>query len=245
MSIRWAYGVTTVPSRLDTTLPMTLISLRTGGFPRPQLFVDDCSECYYEGSPVCRGRKIGAYGNWLLGLWELYLRDPLATYYAMFQDDFVCYANLRQYLEKCEYPKTGYWNLYTFPENVKPFSRWYLSNQEGKGAVALVFSNQAVQVFLGSKYPAGHPQTNEHFRHKAIDMVVKETFRLAGWQEHVHNPSLVQHIPSMPQNIGKFPSTVGNRNHPESPVFWGEDYDALDLLNRPCGIVMGEAVVES
>jgi len=181
----------------------------------------------------------------MLGLWELYLRDPLATYYAMFQDDFICYQNLRQYLEKCEYPNKGYWNLYTFPINVRPFSRWYLSDQSGKGAVALVFNKQALMTFLGSSYPAGRVQTNEHARHKNIDWVVLETMRLAGSFEYVHNPSLVQHLPSMPQNIGTMPSTVGNKDHPESPVFWGEDFDALELLKRPQGIVMGEAIATS
>ena len=36
----WAYGVTTVDSRLNTTLPLTLSTLADAGFPKPRLFVD-------------------------------------------------------------------------------------------------------------------------------------------------------------------------------------------------------------
>lgn len=63
VGVRWAYGVTTVESRLNTTLPMTLDSLDRGGFPDPRLFVDD--DKWFENS-TSRNPKIGAYGNWML-----------------------------------------------------------------------------------------------------------------------------------------------------------------------------------
>ena len=37
---RWAYGVTTVPSRRDNLLPITLGSLRKAGFDKPRLARD-------------------------------------------------------------------------------------------------------------------------------------------------------------------------------------------------------------
>jgi hypothetical protein len=36
----WAYGITTVPSRLTTLLPRTITSLAAAGFDKPHLFVD-------------------------------------------------------------------------------------------------------------------------------------------------------------------------------------------------------------
>jgi len=45
-----------------------------------------------------------------------------------------------------------------------------------------------------------------------------------GWKEYVHNPSLIQHT-------GKI-SIIGNGNHPLAPSFKGEEFDALDLLEK-------------
>lgn len=143
-NLKWAYGVTCVQSRARSLLPRTLLSLRTGGFPHPTLFMDGCTfedAAAYEqqlGLPleVRRGR-LGAYGNWFLALATLYIRNPACDRYAIFQDDFVTVRNLRQYLERCRYPDPearqfgqgpqqlgkpvpqarGYWNLYTFPSN--------------------------------------------------------------------------------------------------------------------------------
>ena len=91
-------------------------------------------------------------GNWVTALWALYTSDAEADRYAIFQDDCVAVRNLRQYLEACEYPETGYWNLYTFPENERNKRGWYLSNQCGKGAVGLVFSSLAVRTLLASQH---------------------------------------------------------------------------------------------
>ena len=91
----WAVGVTTIHSRLETYLPETLVSLKAGGFGNPRLFVDGAENCgrfidhEFSLEATLRRPRIGAYGNWLLGLWELYLRNPTVDRYAMFQDDVV------------------------------------------------------------------------------------------------------------------------------------------------------------
>jgi hypothetical protein len=141
--VSWASGVTTVPERFQTTLPRTLLSLKNAGFPEPRLFIDG-----YDRDPglqlptTVRHDRIRVVGNWMLALWELYIRDPSATRYAIFQDDLIAYRNLRLYLERLRYPDQGYCNLYTFPENQRLSAGrtgWYPSNQLGRGAVALVF----------------------------------------------------------------------------------------------------------
>src|ERR1700728_2616698 len=107
--MKWAYGVTTVSQRLETLLPKTLDSLCQAGFPTPRLFVDGFPRPETR-SPLpymSRCPKIGAYGNWVLGLWELLLRNPDAERFAMFQDDLIASKRLRQYLEGCPYPDRG------------------------------------------------------------------------------------------------------------------------------------------
>src|SRR5215469_2312504 len=108
----WEYGIITVPERFDSHLPKTISSLRNGGFLNPRLFVDGSTRGKSYSSLsleyTIRHPHVGQFGNWYLGLVELYCRNWRADYYAMFEDDFICYANLRQYLEQSNMPKDGY-----------------------------------------------------------------------------------------------------------------------------------------
>jgi len=234
---KWAYGVTTVPSRRETLLPRTLASLVKAGFSTPRLFVDGENnigwwERNFPGHPItCRNPAIRTHGNWVLSLYEIYLRDPSADMYAMFQDDLVTYPNLKTYLERVPYPDKSYLNLYTFPKNQVAFPRigqtsrfsegWYLSNQRGLGAVALVFSRQAVTTLLSQAHLVDRVQNLER-GWRAVDGGIVDSFRKAGWKEYVHNPSLVQHTGLV--------SSMRNRSHPLADSFRGEDFDALELL---------------
>lgn len=256
----WACGLTTVTQRRADLLPATLSSLRAGGFDEIKLFLDggDHQTCLdYERQfklPVVgRWPALRTFGNWVLALAELYISRPNADRYAMFQDDFVCYRNLRGYLSKLKYPDPtleqqkrannegrmpsdgGYWNLFTFPSNdeiaptVGKTGRkqvgFYKSNQLGRGAVALVFSRLAVTTLLTSyQHIIDRPQQVEG--HRRIDGGIVGALRKAGWHEYVHNPSLVQHV--------GLRSTMGNKPHPLSPSWReeGEGFDALHLLEE-------------
>ena len=123
MSLIWSYGVLTVPSRAETLLPRTLASLAAGGFTAPRLFVDGARDARFESiqySPypiTYRGENIRTFGNWVLALWELFLRNPHADRYALFEDDFVTYRNLKEYLDVLPFPSKAYLNLYLHPWN--------------------------------------------------------------------------------------------------------------------------------
>lgn len=234
MPVSWSYGITTIASRLSSgLLSRTIASLANAGFPEPRLFIDGLPNSVlpeFAGklSITCHNPALKIYGNFHLGLSELFIRDAHADFYAMFQDDFVTYKNLREYLEACQYPSKGYLNLYTFPENEKNVKGWYPSNQLGKGAVALVFSNEAVVALLNSQYwinrPASKPK-NPDRTWKFVDGGIVETMRKQGFKEYVHNPSLVQHTGDR--------STLGNGRHSKANTFRGEDFDAMELLGNP------------
>lgn len=246
--VTWSYGVTTVkPREQSRLLDKTLESLAHAGFDKPRLFIDgDNSNFERFGLEMShRAQQTRTYGNWLLALVELVIRNPYADRYAIFQDDFVTVKNLRQYLDKVEYPRQGYLNLYTFPHNqphelakrVVPDGKggnrrthpdldpnkvgFYPACQNGKGAVALVFSNDAVLTLLSQRHMYQRMQ-NDVRGHKAVDGAVVEAFRQIGWTEYVHNPSLVQHTGLI--------SSMGNPQHAQANSFPGEDFDALDLL---------------
>lgn len=92
MTVKWAYGVTTVPERLNDLLPRTLRSLASGGFELPRIFIDGLKEqdipshlSAYE--VTCRYPKVRTFGAWMLAALELFLREPHADRYATFQDE--------------------------------------------------------------------------------------------------------------------------------------------------------------
>lgn len=239
--MKWEYGVTTVPSRRDELLPRTLASLKRGGFNTPTLFVDgekdpESWRDEFKLEVVTRWPVIRTFGNWTLAIAELYIRNPTADRYAIFQDDFVTCLGLREYLSACEYPRKGYLNLYTFASNTlgnlrkhgltdKPldYQGWYPSNQNGRGAVALVFDNEAVITLLTHEFFVNRPKDmNRGWR--AIDGGIVTALGKAGWKEYVHTPSLVQHT-------GTY-SSMRSKPHQPSPVFIGESADARDLLKK-------------
>jgi len=267
MKISWAYGVTTVPARAGELLPRTLRSLAAGGFDRPWLFVDDCRYPFHDkdyerfGCPVTnRYPRVGAWGNWLLGLTELWIRSPGCDYYAMFQDDLVCVRGLREYLEQClqetheahasdkeiiaafdqdvalrkrvsEYlarrTPLRYVNLYTVSQNEELADGrqgFYPSNQMGRGALALVFPKDAVEVLLSDIGVVSKPCHCNRPDSK-IDGSVAGAMKRTGYTELVHYPSLVEHT--------GVDSAIGHKIGPayrSAPSFPGEDCDVRTLL---------------
>lgn len=138
----WAYGVSTVPERIEDPLPRTLHSLAAAGWPHPRLFVDgeglrpdtrahlperplsEIARQYEAAFPdlplTVRSPNARSFANWYLAALELYLRVPLADRYALFQDDIVICRNTRAYLESIPYPEKGYCNLYTHTATNEP-----------------------------------------------------------------------------------------------------------------------------
>lgn len=229
--MRWAYGVTTVASRLTTLLPRTLDSLAHAGFDRPYLFVDGAwehqiPEDYKAYEIACRNPPYRVHGNWVLSLYSLYLREPNVDRYALFQDDIVTCKNLRIYLEHCPFPPQGYWNLFTFRDNEQVVSNrasgWYPSNQMGRGALALVFNKAGVQLLLTSRHMVERPLDPER-GWKSIDGGVVTAMQKEGWTEYIHAPSLVQHTGEM--------SSIGPKVHEtRAKTFPGEDFNAWSLV---------------
>ena len=238
--LSWSYGVTTCTQRLTTLLPNTLESLAKSGFDSPRLFIDGCYESqtpdYLSDFEItCRYPAIGAYGNWILSIWELYIRDPYAQRYAIFQDDLILCRGVKEYLEVCEYPVKGYLNLFTFLSNEhmifkKPFG-WHLSDQLGRGAIALVFDHLAVVTLLQQENLVSKPQAPNG--NQNIDGCIQESLvARAGFKEYVHSPSLAQHT--------GITTTIGNnfngKPHPQyiqgAKTFPGEKWNVFKELTK-------------
>jgi len=224
----WAYGVTTVPERIDSGLTkQTLDSLANAGFHRPRIFIDgkptDTSSLGTLEKTI-HVPPLRTFGNWWATALELYLRQPRADRYAIFQDDFITYRNLRRYLESCTYPSNGYWNLYLFPENkIEGKTGWYNSPlNNGKGAVATVFDNATLRHVMTYQSFVDKPMSKTK-SHSSVDGAIVTVMRKTNRLEYVHNPSLVQHT-------GKV-SSMGNKIHPTADTFLGAAFDALELMS--------------
>lgn len=252
MSPSWAYGITTVPERRGDLLPRTLASLKGAGFPTPRLFVDgekDVGSWEREFGIEVTVRSppnLRTHGNWVLSIYELFVRNPKTDRYAIFQDDFVTYKNLRLYLDTWNYPepdkdgidrngKRGYWNLLSFDTNEPviadcPQGHWYPAGllqdderqlQSGRGAVGLVFSRQALMVLLSHRHLLERP-THAARGWRCVDGGIVNTMNKAGWLEYIHSPSLVQHT--------GYISSMGSRTQSRADTFRTERFDAMDLV---------------
>lgn len=232
--MKWSYGVTTVPERIDTYLPTTLKSLSDGGFPEPRLFVDGIEDdtdyrSRFGLDVTSRFPQVNLFGSYVLSLWELYLREPFADRYVIFQDDLLCVRHLRNYLERCSFPNKGYWNLITHKVNYDMFTRrpgWYRSDQCGRGAVGLVFNRQGVIDLLTCPKIINRPTTAERDRaYRLVDAAVNGALGPLGYVEYVHEPSLLDHT-------GKV-STINPPRTEPTPNFPGTDFDASRLRLIP------------
>lgn len=251
-TLRWTYGITTVPARKDTYLKATMVSLALGGFPKPRLFVDGTNPqiegAYRDEFPssecTFRTPKLGCWGNCYASLLELYLRDPMADRYALFQDDMVCVKNLRRYLELIPYPNGGraYLNLFTFRENEDVIQGKQVGfheaceldtsrgggmyhgkrQQAGRGALALVFTRDALQVVLSSTHTVRKCTGAGDRGWRFSDGGIVEAMNQGNYWEYIHSPSLVQHTGSV--------SSIGNNGRGKALSFPGEEVDALTLL---------------
>lgn len=233
--MRWAYGITTVPSRRNLLL-RTALSLSRAGFESPWLFVDGSMfDAQYRKFPIqwagltFRFPAIRTHGNYVLALLEMYVRNPDCDRYAIFQDDVLAVGSLRCYLESCPYPPKGYLNLYLMHHNERHLRAeekpgWYLSNQLGKGAQGLVYDREALCTLLTADHMCRRVEDPKR-GWRNIDGGILESFRQAGYQEWVHKPSLLQHV--------GLKTSMGNLTVHEAFTFPGEGFDACQFTETP------------
>lgn len=251
MAVQWAVGVTSCRERVYSALYyQTFKSLKSAGFFIDHYFYDDAEGELLSGT-TNRKPGVKAYGNWLLSLAELLVRFPKADRYAVFQDDLIMSAGVREYLDSLHMPDRGYWNLYTFrADNEQIISGqpdgWYegglvgdgTTNQVGRGALALVFSQQGVLDLLSHRSmwlkAVDHgPGATPYW---GIDGAVVTAMNALGYREYVHAPSLVQHMgcetgPDAPDPSSE-KSTIRGINHKQAKTFRGEQWDARCLISK-------------
>lgn len=238
--MNWTIGMTTVPSRIyDGMLLDTLRALRSSGFDDIHLFLDGPAECPIPDSTV-RNPAIGQFGNWTLGLWELYAREPHADRYAIFEDDVRPVSNLRAYLDSLPFPADGHWNLWSFLGNESRLEGapigFQRSRQLYRGCLGLVFDLAGVLAVLSSRIMIDRPQDPSR-GWRLADMALKDAMQACGRFEYVHNPSLLQHVGKVSTINKDMHAGRGDpmkryewRDGRVSKTFPGEGFDAMEWL---------------
>lgn len=229
--MEWSYGVTTcvIDGEPRKYLGRSLQSLARAGFDQPRIFCDGwCDTLRHqigEYNITVRNPPAKTYANWMLTALELYLANPNAARYAIFQDDVIYVRGLRAYLENMNYPDCAYLNLYACPRNEHPAKRgWFPTQQTGQGALALVFDHAAMLTILSSRLMLERPIKRGTRRHKGVDGAIVTAMNMANHREYVHNPSLCQHIGDE--------TSMENSSKDKSKTFPGEDFNISTMTSE-------------
>lgn len=202
--MRWAVGLTSA-WRQSPTIETSLSSIQSAGWKTTRVFAEPGSQILsgdnsVSGHSVCeRAGTLGAFPNWYLGMTELYLREPLAEAFLMFQDDVMLAANTREYVERTLWPapEVGVVSLYCpSQEHVSGCTGYKRidSGWDAWGALAYVFSNPGLRAFLSDLVVLNHRHHGPAGGLRNIDSVVGNWCQRVGLPYFVHVPSLVQHI---------------------------------------------------
>ena len=224
--MQFSFAITSCDSRMKSgALNETVDQLNKAGFPTNQLV---------KAIDGVDGEPYGMFGNWILTAWELWLRNPKSDFYCIFQDDIICCKNLKPYLQATLSPHANcYFNLYCGRSNTDHVMQlglddqrkrkgWHISNQNGRGALGLVFPRPVFMHLLSSQEMVSHPQEPEGTR--GIDKTICLAFRRLGIKEMVHYPSLIQH-----RDENDVVSTRRPQPGRVSPCFVGEEFDAMSF----------------
>lgn len=200
---RCRVGIVTAP-RKGPTISKTVESLHRSGFDRLTVFAEPGVDPVDGVEWVGRRQTLGAFGNWWLGLSELFQSDPTADSYAMLQDDVEAAGvdirgeSMRAYLDRALWPEgCDVVSLFCSEEYSQALPGWYPQRLPWVyGALGFVWRASAALDFLkwsagwaveSKKYGFSYP--NNHNTDVCVGRWAVETRR------HVWFPfpSLLQH----------------------------------------------------
>lgn len=200
-AFNWAVGVTSAPRQIPT-LERTLISLSKAGWSDARLFAEPetlIPEQFCHLPVTQHDAMLGAFPNWYLGLSELVMREPKADGYLICQDDVLFAEGTRRYLETVLWPApdAGVVSIYCPSHYAAEGKNGFIKEDRGWqswGALAYLFSNQSVKLFLSDFDVLNHRFSGPAGGLRNIDSVVGRWCQATGRPYFVHFPSLTQHI---------------------------------------------------
>lgn len=243
----WEIGITTCPRRVPRLIE-SYDSLVAAGWENPIIFSDgfnpetqgeDATIPYpYNATIVKRQTWINGVSNFVLGLAELYQRNPHADMYAMMQDDVLHSPKVRHYIESVGIPKDASVISWYCPANYTAQSNgWHLINRglSFNTAQTIAFTRDGLINFLSTPYVWLYRQgkIDQHSRKshgtRNFDGMVGSWAKRTKRRIYVHTPSLARHIGDTSTMHGSV-SLRGNRS---DRSYIGDDVEATHLILPP------------
>ena len=204
--LKWAVGMTTSPRR-PATLERSARSLMQAGFS-PLLCVEPetALPVSLQALPrVQRVERLGAFGNWLQTVQDLFDNDPDAEAILVVQDDVIFAPDLRRFLEHDLWPAQdcGVVSLYSPQkagyEDDGPVGCRQVNGRWLIGACAYLFprvvAEELVRLPLAREWRGrARGQSQTAVDRKAIDTFVGHALEQMQRSVWYYNPSLAQHI---------------------------------------------------
>jgi len=195
---KWAVGVTIAPRRYPT-ITKSIKALESAGWGTGIIFAEPGSyiDCGPNWPYVHRFKQTGIFGNWILGLYELFIRNIDADAFFMIQDDIVVAPGTRNYLENSLWFTEQPHLVSLFGPNAidkDPSNGWRsVSNYHG-GPNSIIMSHETVQEILSSLIPLRYYGVQSQKKTSFDDLGVFILMSQNNWPVFYPKPSLGDHI---------------------------------------------------
>lgn len=226
MSFTWAAGMITAP-RDQPVLQKCLHQFFTAGFDDLLLFAEHGD--YIVADPRLRialrsPPRLGVWPNFYLACVELLQRNPAADAFLLLEDDALFYAgsepSTRMYLEAiCQHylPELACLSLYATGSHPCKDPHIHGTNHGWcySGAVALIFSRDALRHFVQDPRVVGHRLDSDGWAGTRLNDAV-----IGRWAAEDYQKPIGVHLPNLVQHIGET-STILNTPGRFSDTFFG------------------------
>lgn len=205
---KWAIGVITAPRNIPT-LTKTIKSISNAGWNNGIIFAEPgIYEQHHNWKYCYRSEKIGIFGNWMLGLYELFIRNIDADAFIMIQDDIILPPGLKKYLENSLWftDNDHIVSLFT-PASVSRDQPdgWHKTSEYNGGPAVIVMSHGAVRKILSSTIPlqfyGAQKTSNSSFDDLGIFLIdnLEVYYPIPSISDHIGHIST--HCKQLPVNI--------------------------------------------
>jgi len=193
---KWAVGVVTAPRKIST-ITKTIKALEKAGWENGIIFAEPNSYIYQNNNweYVHRSKRLGIFGNWMLGLYELFIRNIDADAFFMIQDDILVPPNTRNYLERSlwftETPHLV--SLFGMFDNDPEYQWREVYKYEG-GPNSIIMSHETVQEILSSLIPLQYYGIQSKKNTSFDDLGIFSLMSKNNWPTFYPKPSISDHI---------------------------------------------------
>lgn len=195
---KWAVGITTAHRKYQT-ITKTVKALEHAGWDTGTIFAEPHSyiDCGPNWQYVHRANQIGIFGNWILGLYELFIRNIDADAFFIIQDDIIISPNAREYLEKVLWFTEQPHLISLFGPNAidnNENNGWRSTTTYHGGPNSIVMSHETVQKILSSLIPLQYYGIQKQKKTSFDDLGIFALMSMNKWPTFYPKPSIGDHI---------------------------------------------------